>query len=202
MKGWRFETASLFLLLMSEHLILVRHSAVQIDTAVSSHNWQLSEDGRFRCHTLAAQLQPYNPDRFVTSEENKARETGQILAEVLGLPCAAAAGLQEHDRRGMPYFESKAAFEAAVAVFFARPNELVFGQETAVQARTRFETAVTKLQASYPRQTLGIVSHGTVITLFICAHNPELDPLAFWQSLTLPAAFVLTLPALKLEDVI
>lgn len=185
---------------MTQCLILVRHSAVQVDTAVPGPHWQLSEDGRSRCHTLAAKLTPYPIDWFVTSHEPKAIETGQILAEVLGVPCQTAAGLQEHDRRGVPYFASKTAFETAVSTFFTHPTELVFGAETAVQARDRFATAVAQQLANHPQKNLALVAHGTVLTLFICQHNPQLHPMPFWQALTLPCAFVLALPNYQLEQ--
>ncbi|MCB8981236.1 MAG: histidine phosphatase family protein [Ardenticatenaceae bacterium] len=185
---------------MCAHLVLVRHSAVQVDTAVPTPNWQLSKDGRIRCQTLAAKLQPYPIDLFVTSHEPKAIETGQILAEVFGVPCQTAVGLQEHDRRGVPYFANKTEFETAVATFFAHPNELVFGAETAVQARERFGTAVQQQLARHPQENLAIVAHGTVMTLFICQHNPQLDPLQFWRALTLPCAFVLSLPDYQLKQ--
>lgn len=185
---------------MAQHLILVRHSAVQVDTAVPSPNWMLSKDGRFRCHTLAAKLQPYPLDQFITSHEPKAMETGQILAEVFGVPCQTAAGLQEHDRRGVPYFATKADFVTAVATFFTQPDELVFGGETAVQAMARLTQAINRELAAQPEVNLAIVSHGTVLTLFICQHNAALDPLQFWQALTLPCAFVLSLPDYQLRQ--
>ena len=183
---------------MPSHLILVRHSAVQVDTAVPGPLWQLSADGRSRCHTLAPKIQPFTPTRFITSHEPKARETGQILAELLGVRCTSAAGLQEYDRSGVPYFASKVAFETAVSNFFARPDELVFGGETAVQARDRFETAVQQQLDTHPQDTVAIVAHGTVLTLFLCQHNPHLEPLPFWQSLAMPCAFVVSLPGMAL----
>ncbi len=183
---------------MQPYLILVRHAAVHIDPSIPSLEWPLSADGRSRCHSLAPQIQPYTPTRFITSHEPKARETGQILADLLGVPCASAAGLQEHDRSGVPYFANKVDFETAVANFFARPDELVFGGETAVQARNRFATAVQQQLGTYPQDTLAIVAHGTVLTLFLCHHNPLLEPLPFWQSLALPCAFVVTLPEMAL----
>ncbi len=187
---------------MAQHLILVRHSAVHADPAIPSPNWQLSEDGRSRCHTLAAKLQPYPVEQFITSYEPKAIETGQILAEVFGVPCQTAAGLQEHDRRGVPYFASKTAFETAVSTFFTHPTELVFGAETAVQARDRFATAVAQQRANHPQKSLALVAHGTVLTLFICQHNPQLHPMPFWQALTLPCAFFLALPNYQLQQTI
>ncbi|MCC6602918.1 MAG: histidine phosphatase family protein [Anaerolineae bacterium] len=185
---------------MQPYLILVRHSAVHPDPALPSHEWGLTEDGRSRCRTLAAKLQPYAVDQFITSHEPKAIETGQIMADVFGVPCRSAAGLQEHDRRGVPFFASKGEFETAVTTFFTHPTELVFGAETAVQARERFGTAVTQQLATHPPKNLAIVTHGTVLTLFICQHNPQLDPMPFWRALTLPCAFVLSLPGYQLQQ--
>lgn len=187
---------------MQPYLILVRHSVVHTDPTTPSHEWTLTEDGRSRCRTLAAKLQPYPVDQFITSHEPKAIETGQIMADVFGVPCQAAAGLQEHDRRGVPYFASKIEFETAVTTFFTHPTELVFGAETAVQARERFGTAVRQQLAHHPPKNLAFVTHGTVLTLFICQHNPQLDPMPFWQSLTLPCAFVLSLPGYQLQQAI
>ena len=183
---------------MQSHLILVRHAAVQVDPAIPSHQWPLTADGRSTTHQLAHQLKSYQPSRIITSEEAKAQATGAALAEVLHLPTKTAPGLQEHDRRGVPYFENKADFVKVVANFFAHPDELVFGRETAVQATTRFTQAVNRELEANPDATFAIVSHGTVLTLFICQHNPELSPMQFWQALTLPCAFILTLPELKL----
>lgn len=183
---------------MPHHLILVRHAAVQLDPTIDSHLWQLTEDGRSTTHHLAHQLKPYQPSRIITSEEAKAQATGAALADVMELPIKTAPGLQEHDRRGVPFFENKAEFETAVATFFAQPHELVFGRETAVQAVTRFSQAVAQQCEAYPQQNLLLVTHGTVLTLFVCQHNLRLQPVEFWQSLLLPCAVVLSLPEKKL----
>ncbi len=185
---------------MPSHLILVRHAAVQIDPTIPSHQWPLTVDGRSTTHQLAHQLKPYQPSHIITSEEPKAQATGAALADVLHLPTRAAPGLQEHNRQGVPYFEHKADFETAVTTFFAHPEELVFGLETAVQATTRFAQAVDRERAAHAEANLAIVAHGTVLTLFICQHNPDLSPIQFWQSLTLPCAFVLSLPEMKLAQ--
>ena len=179
---------------MQPYLILIRHSAVQIDPAVNSHQWLLSEDGRSRCRAFAQQLHPYQPSRFVTSHEAKAQETGQIMAEILGVCWTAADGLQEHDRTDSPYIASKVDFETAVAQLFIHPTDLVFGRETAVQAAARFTQAVNYEIEAYPQENIAIVSHGTVMALFICQYNRQLNPMQFWQSLTLPCAFILSLP--------
>ena len=179
-------------------LILIRHSAVTQDPTLSSHQWRLSAAGRARAQALAAHIAPHHPTRFITSEEPKAIETGHILAEALGNPCTTTPGLQEHDRTGVPYFHSPAEFEAAVIQLFEQPNELVFGQETADQACHRFTRAIHTLLAQHPTGNLAIVTHGTVLTLFLTHHNPHLDSIPFWRSLKLPDLVVVSLPDMNL----
>lgn len=171
------------------HLFLIRHANVVRDPAIPSHEWRLSENGRSRTIALAHKLAT-RPTRLITSSEAKASETGQILADVWGIPCTTAPNLHEHDRRGAPYLASPIEFKNLVAEFFARPDELIFGNETAVQALARFRTAVTTQIEKYPTDSLGIVSHGTVMTLYISSLNPALDPFTFWQALTMPDCYV------------
>ena len=164
----------------------MRHSEVVQQPGVPSNEWRLSENGRTLAAQLAPQLRPYSPTRIITSEEPKAVETGQIVAAELGLPWHTASGLHEHARHNVPYFATREEFETAVARFFAHPNQLVFGNETATQALMRMETAVTAQHAAYPHDTLILVTHGTVLTLYFCHHTPHLDPFTFWRNLTLP----------------
>ena len=181
-------------------LILIRHSAVAIDPDRPASEWMLSAEGRRRCYELAAELEAYHPAVFVSSVEPKAVETGRLLAETLGRPWTTAAGLHEHERRSTPYFADRAIFEAAVAQFFARPDEMVLGEETAAQARGRFVAAVDDVLAAHPTGNVAIVSHGTVITLFLGHYNPHLDPFSLWRSLSLPCYFVVSAPGMKLVE--
>ncbi len=180
---------------MSRKLILIRHSAVVQNPDVPSYMWQLSENGRLLSHTLAPKIAPHHPTQIITSTEAKAIETGQIIANELGIPCQSAPGLHEHERTNTPYFPTKEAFQAAVSRFFQQPDELVMGEETAVNAQTRFITAVNTVMTTHPTGSIAIVTHGTVLTLFTAYHLPKLEPVTFWENLTLPCAFVTTWPA-------
>lgn len=181
-------------------LLLVRHSAVEIDRDKPAHEWTLSAEGRARCADLAAKLARYHPAVFVTSVEPKAMETGRLVAKALGKPWHTAGGLHEHERHRVPYFGDRTAFEAAMADFFARPDELVLGEETAVAARNRFVDAVDNVLAAYLTSNVAIVAHGTVITLFLSHYNPHLDSFSLWRSLSLPCYFVLSLSSLALIE--
>jgi broad specificity phosphatase PhoE len=179
-------------------LILVRHAQPIIDSNKPSAEWQLSADGRNRSRELAEQLRTYQPDIVITSREPKAAETGRIIAETLGLPYETAENLHEHRRTGE--FVGQEKFQQQVRGFFERPTELVFGLETAEQALERFETAVSQVIGRHPNKNIIIAAHGTVMTLFIAAHNPTIAPLPFWQQLQMPDYFILEQPNLELVE--
>jgi broad specificity phosphatase PhoE len=181
-------------------LILVKHSLPEIVPEVSAAQWRLSEAGRRRCAPLAERLAHYCPAVIVASAEPKAHETAQIVAECLGLPCATAEGLHEHDRSNVAWSIAD-EFEASIEQFFARPAALVLGRETADQARKRFTRAVNGVLETYPAGNLAIVAHGTVIALFVATYT-GLDPYLFWRRLGLPSFVVLALPDLEIVETV
>jgi broad specificity phosphatase PhoE len=168
-----------------------------MNSAVPARDWRLSAEGRRRCLTLAQNLLPYAPAIIVSSLEPKAAETASLMADYFRLPFAQVAGLHEHDRSNSGFLPPD-EFKAAVEAFFAHPDELVMGQETAVQAQTRFIQAVEGVIArSSGGGNIALVAHGTVITLFVAAYN-RIVPFPFWQSLSLPSYTVLDLPRFEL----
>jgi broad specificity phosphatase PhoE len=186
------------------NLILVRHSLPEMVAGVPASQWPLSAEGRRRCAVLAGRLEGRQPTIVVASQEPKAVETGQIVAGMLGLPFETAPGLHEHERGVVRDPGNRGAFQAQVAAFLERPGELVFGRETADAAHGRFSQAVAGVLARHPTHSPAIISHGTVMSLFIArsAVGDGLDPLSLWQSLGLPAFAVLSLPGLQLLEVV
>ncbi|MDQ2996252.1 MAG: phosphoglycerate mutase family protein [Chloroflexota bacterium] len=185
---------------MPNTLILIRHSQSQPEPGRPASQWPLTEAGQQRCIALAERLVAYAPDLIVTSRERKASATGALVAARLALPTKMADGLHEHQREHAGWLPEP-AFEQAVSAFFARPNELVFGEETASQASARFDAAVRDILAAHPRQTVALVSHGTVITLFVAQHA-GVAALPFWKCLGMPAIMVMSLPEMGLLEVI
>jgi len=174
---------------MTQKLVLIRHSMPNIVPGVPAHQWRLSKEGRERCKTLASRLAPWQPGIVVASLEPKAIETGRLVAKQVNIPFETAAGLHEHERTGAT-FTTPERFQAQVAAFFQEPDQLVFGSETADHARRRFYKAVTTVLAAHPLDTVAIVAHGTVITLFV-SQVASMDPFPFWRRLGLPALAVL-----------
>jgi broad specificity phosphatase PhoE len=182
-------------------LILVRHSLPEYVTGVPASQWRLSAEGRRRCEQLAGQLAGHHPATIITSKEAKALETGQIVAEVLGLPLESVEDLHEHERGAVTDLGGQDEFRAQVAHLLEQPGELVMGYETADQAHARFAAAVARVVAQHPSGNVAIVSHGTVMTLFVARAN-QVDPVPLWRSLGLPAFVVLSLPGMDLLEVV
>jgi broad specificity phosphatase PhoE len=124
--------------------------------------------------------------------EPKARETGEIAAQKLGLPCRTAKDLHEHEREAGGILTHE-EFTRRIADLFARPEAFVFGLETAQGALNRFSVAVESVMANYPDQNVAIVSHGTVMSLYYGVVTGE-DPYRFWSQLGLPAFYTVSWP--------
>src|SRR5690242_3605704 len=122
-------------------LILIKHCPPEVLPEVPSERWHLSGKGKALCLPLADALKPHAPALVVSSEEPKAAETAQAVAERLKLPWRTATGLHEHDRSNVPHMRS-GEFISMMELLFRKPRERVLGRETADEARDRFEDAV------------------------------------------------------------
>lgn len=174
---------------MNPYLILVKHSLPEIVDHLPARDWHLSAEGRLRAERLAKRLIAYQPEILIASVEPKAIETAQIVAKELKLEFDTVEGLHEHDRSKTSYL-SRDAFQKAVEEFFRRPNQLVFGSETANEAHARFSQAVHSILEVYLNKTIAIVSHGTVISLFV-SRLAGISDVSLWNELGLPSFILL-----------
>lgn len=172
-----------------KYLILVKHSLPEIKKSLPAREWKLSEEGRLRAHLLAEKLWLYQPEVIVSSVEPKATETAEIIAREHKLKLQITDDLHEHDRSTISYL-SKDEFEMAVRGFFMNPGLLVFGNETANEAHFRFSKAVDSTLNAHQNRTTVIVSHGTVISLFV-SRLTGISGLYLWNELGLPSFVVL-----------
>ena len=182
-------------------LILVKHAKPELVAGKPANSWLLSDEGRKSCAALAECLRHYEPDIIITSSEPKANETGLLVSEALKIPFETAPGLHEHERERKTalLLDDPARWDALVGEFFARPDELVFGDETAIQARDRFSSALGAVLDQRPDETLVVVSHGTVISLY-AGQVAGVDPFPLWQRLGLPSYVAFSRPELELIE--
>jgi broad specificity phosphatase PhoE len=162
-------------------LVLIRHSVPEVDPARPADEWRLSEEGRARCAALATRVRALAPRRLLSSPEPKALETAELIAPALGLEVEVEVerDLREHERRTLPFLP-RDEFVRRMREFFARPDEVVLGEESAGAARGRFSAVVDSVE-----RPAAVVTHGTVIALYRAGSDPD-GGFAFWEGLALP----------------
>ncbi|MEZ4502747.1 MAG: histidine phosphatase family protein [Dehalococcoidia bacterium] len=186
---------------MASHLILVRHSISRQRADVSSHEWELTPEGRERCEALAERLRDYEPGLVASSAEPKARQTAELVAARLGLEASVEPELGEHRRKSEPWLASTSEFEARIRALLQRPGQLVYGEETGDAAADRLQAALDGLVTRHAGQTVVAVTHGTVMSLYL-ARVAGLDAVRTWEGLGMPAYAVLRLPGLELLELV
>lgn len=181
-------------------LILIRHSISQPQPGLSAHQWALTDEGRLKCVKLAERLHPYALRQIYSSDEPKAVNTAELLRQNLDLPLVQIdTELCETRRATAPYYDSPQAFQAAIHAAMLQSDQLLYGEETFQNARERFSTALHRIIDQHPDQTVGVVSHGTVLSLFL-APLMKRDVFDLWQAWTMPAFVVLSTPDLNVRE--
>jgi broad specificity phosphatase PhoE len=180
-------------------LVLAKHAMPQIRPDVPPDRWHLSVEGIGGAKRLAERIRTYEPTAIVSSAEPKALETAAIVSDALGLPLESPFGLHEHERTAWGFL-GQDTFEQRVAEVFARPADVVFGAESAVDALGRFASAVERAVAG-DRGNIAVISHGTVISLFVADRAHEHGH-SLWKMLGLPSYAVLELPGFRLSELV
>lgn len=196
---------------MSAAFVLVRHAPTVLQEGVRAAEWRLAGDSRDLTIQLASQLAQLElsapggppgsvgaPELVLTSHEPKATLTGRWLASELGVGSATAKGLEEHHRKRTTLLQED-EWHRTLRRFFANPDVLLFGEETATEARERFAAAIREAQAQRPGKRLALVSHGTVMALLLAAAN-DLPAYDLWRGLKMPEAFVVDANDLRIRQ--
>ncbi|MFT5196117.1 MAG: broad specificity phosphatase PhoE [Cellvibrionaceae bacterium] len=150
-------------------IYVITHPEVVINPDVPVPNWRLSDLGRERMtHILNA---PWlnSVTAVYASDEQKAIDGAQIVADQLGLSVTQMAELGEVDRSSTGYMPQK-EHDYNGRMLFLHPAESVDGWETAVAAQERMVIAVNQLiEQDSTTGSLVIVTHGAVGS-FLMSH--------------------------------
>jgi broad specificity phosphatase PhoE len=109
-------------------------------------------------------------------------------------------GLQEIDRPVLPIM-APAEHERVNARIFSEADSRVIGGESAREAQERFAAAMRIELGRADTGNLVVVTHGTVISLFVREHN-DVDAFQLWKRLQCPSFVVLEKPSLRLVEVV
>ncbi len=184
-----------------KRLILIKHAPPEVDPTQSSEKWNLGEKGRKACEGLAEKLRPHGIGKIVSSQEPKALQTAEELSSRLAVEVTSIPGLEEHDRRNVPHMRS-GEFISMVELFFRRPDDLVLGDETANEALARLSAAIEAIVSDATEDTMAVITHGTVMALFLEKHRAGKSGFDLWRRLGLPSFAVLEIPSYKTIEMI
>jgi broad specificity phosphatase PhoE len=95
----------------------------------------------------------------------------------------------------------KAEHERIVAPIFWDLHTRALGAESGRDALTRFSAAVDAELAQTDAPNLVAVTHGTVIWLFVAAHN-DIDGFELWKQLACPSFVVLDVPSFSVREIV
>jgi len=170
-------------------VVLVRHTNSVPDAGVTADLWDVTGTGRQRAAMLVPAMRDLGVDLVVTSPERKAVITGDILAQGLGTRRIEMPDLSEQSWSRVPFLAAQEDFVATVRDHFARPDEMVFGEESSRAAGERFDRVVQEVLAlPGPPRIPAFVSHGRIMSAWIALLIGE-DAFTFWQDLRMPDAF-------------
>lgn len=180
-------------------LVLVKHSKPEITPSRPANEWALSKDGESRCGWLVEELSGLGISTLYTSPEPKAQQTAEIVSKRLGIDATVCEGLHENDRTEFLYINNEAEWKQRLREFFAHPAQRLIGNESANESLARFSEAVSWIVALHANKNVGVVAHGTVISLFIANEN-NVSPFEIWESLNpLPAYLSVLIPSYEIE---
>ncbi|HEX3050576.1 MAG TPA: histidine phosphatase family protein [Aggregatilineaceae bacterium] len=163
-------------------LYLIRHPKTQPDSALPASQWRLSDDGQKQVRDLVAAAFWDGVAAVYTSQEHKTTVVGEAVLAAHGVTHIAVQELGEAKR---DQWVSGDQFYAAQASFFSRPDVApIPSWESAAEARERFVQAMDSLLSRHPRnQSLAVVSHATVLTLYVAHLFREAPSFQQWQKL-------------------
>ena len=156
-------------------IILWRHGRTEYNAArrlQGQIDIPLDEVGRWQSMTAAAALfARHEPDRIVSSDLVRARDTAQHLAELSGVEVTTDVRLRERsfgDWEGLTSKEIHAQFPDEATVWSAGGTVERPGGESPAQVGERVAAAMRELAAE-TSGTLVLVTHGAAIALGISA---------------------------------
>jgi broad specificity phosphatase PhoE len=181
---------------MDRRLVLVKHALPVPDPSVAASEWRLGADGETQAAALAATLEDFEPYFLCTSTETKARQTADIIASASGATVITDDRLREIHRPVLPWMgaDEHQRFNRRL---FEQLDSRVVGDESARDACSRFDAAVVAHCGDAGTRDVVVVSHGTVIALFVAHHNRDLDAFTLWRELECSAFVVLSVPGFQ-----
>jgi broad specificity phosphatase PhoE len=144
----------------------ITHPEVDVHPQVPIDRWRLSRVGVERAEQIS-RVVAHPIDVIVTSAEEKAIQTAEILAATLGLSVHVEPSVGELNRSSTGFLPP-AEFDVVVNEFFASPMKSARGWERATDAQSRVVKAVQHHTAD-SSTNVAFVAHGGVGALLMAS---------------------------------
>lgn len=172
----------------TRQVILWRHGRTSWNLAgrvQGQTDTELDEVGRAQARAAAARLAALEPDRIISSDLTRARDTAQALGDVTGRKVELDPRFREINfgaREGMTWREAWAAFPEGMRSWVDGDETKIPGSETHRQAGERFAVGLREALTDLPPGgVLVVVAHGAVLRTGACVF---LDiPESHWSTL-------------------
>ena len=178
------------------YLYLIRHPHTRVDPARQPHEWDLSDLGLEQVKALSKAPFWTCVRGLYASPQPKALIPAKIFGSEYGLPVTAMPELAEIGRGPAGYI-SAADYHALLQRFFSEPNARIAGWEQSQSALDRFHSAVQKIIGKPPNQSVAILSHGTILTLYTAMLDNAQPTLERWRAIDFAAVSVVDLKTMQ-----
>jgi len=156
---------------MKNKYILLRHAETIKDPDTHPKDWLLTPDSLDKIHELIGGGRFNGITKIISSTEPKAVATGKPIAEYLNLPIEKMEEFVEVKREKT--FLTDDEFLIQKQKELELRNERVNGVESGDEAIARFKFAIQKLEEKYYGENVLIITHGTILTLFLADHKND-----------------------------
>lgn len=142
-------------------IFFITHPEVVIDPNVPVPQWGLSDEGRNRAMSLLGHPWVKEINLIYSSEELKAHQTAEIIANHLNLEVRTNSKLGEVDRSSTGFLHEP-DLSKTVKEFFENPDKSIAGWESAEMAQKRIAHCVENIISTNPPANIAFISHGMV----------------------------------------
>src|SRR5258706_2559808 len=179
------------------YLYLLRHPRTHVDPTRPSHEWGLSEQGRAQVGVLANAPFCKVVQAIYASNQPKAIEPATAIGAKYGIPVTAIPGLGEGSR-GTETYLNAADYDNALSKFFSLPDTSVAGWERATDALARFHNTMHEIVEQTANESIVVLSHSMVLTLYTAMLADEMPTLALWHAIDFATVAAVDLSTMQL----
>ncbi|MCF8058967.1 MAG: phosphoglycerate mutase family protein [Bacteriovoracaceae bacterium] len=183
---------------MEGALILVRHAMPVIEEGLPPNEWKLGENGEAQAQKFSQFLKNnFDLDRIIyTSNEPKALKTAEIIAKTCNCKIQSSNDLREIDKslmKGEDYVNY-------TEEILEKVSQSAYGEESATEALIRFENGIKNVLEIGMEEERVVVTHGTVLALFLAKYNAEMKAFEYWEKLECPSYAVVDASTYKILE--